>query len=262
MENKKGSGIFLGIIGVATLVVAIIGATFAYFSATANSADNAVTAGSTQLSLGYEDTTGTNLKANLIPADDNVAIYAANTQTGTGTAANQQCIDDYGNEVCSVYQFTIGNPNKTTAQSINGRMEVSVNSFANLYYAIYEIDASGNLVSTPVVAATPLKDTQNPQTAPYTITLTSLNQTLAPSNSATDASATLLTTSPSTYTLVTDTAYNPNRLNKRTYRIVLWIHNITNADQSSADANKLFAAKITFDTGTGTGVSGSIALAG
>ena len=33
MENKNGQGIFYGVIGVATLVVAIIGATFAYFSA-------------------------------------------------------------------------------------------------------------------------------------------------------------------------------------------------------------------------------------
>ena len=33
MENKNGNGIFLGVVSVATLVVAIIGATFAYFSA-------------------------------------------------------------------------------------------------------------------------------------------------------------------------------------------------------------------------------------
>ena len=36
MENKKGNGIFLGVIGVATLIVAIIGATFKYFSANKN----------------------------------------------------------------------------------------------------------------------------------------------------------------------------------------------------------------------------------
>lgn len=36
MENKNGQGIFYGVIGVATLVVAIIGATFAYFSASAS----------------------------------------------------------------------------------------------------------------------------------------------------------------------------------------------------------------------------------
>lgn len=33
-ENRKGPGIFYAVIGVATLVVAIIGATFAYFTAT------------------------------------------------------------------------------------------------------------------------------------------------------------------------------------------------------------------------------------
>ena len=35
MENRNGQGIFYGVIGVATLVVAIIGATFAYFNAQA-----------------------------------------------------------------------------------------------------------------------------------------------------------------------------------------------------------------------------------
>lgn len=34
-NNRKGSGVFYAVVGVATLVVAIIGATFAYFSATA-----------------------------------------------------------------------------------------------------------------------------------------------------------------------------------------------------------------------------------
>ena len=34
-EDKKGNGLFLGIVGVATLIVAIIGASFAYFSALA-----------------------------------------------------------------------------------------------------------------------------------------------------------------------------------------------------------------------------------
>ena len=33
MENNNGRGIFYGVMGVATLVVAIIGATFAFFSA-------------------------------------------------------------------------------------------------------------------------------------------------------------------------------------------------------------------------------------
>ena len=44
MENRKGNEIFLGVVGVATLLVAIVGATFAYFSATTNSDEGAVQA--------------------------------------------------------------------------------------------------------------------------------------------------------------------------------------------------------------------------
>ena len=35
-ERNNGKGVFYGVIGVATLVVAIIGATFAYFTASAS----------------------------------------------------------------------------------------------------------------------------------------------------------------------------------------------------------------------------------
>ena len=39
MENNSRKGIFYGLVGVATLVVAIIGATYAYFSVTQTSED-------------------------------------------------------------------------------------------------------------------------------------------------------------------------------------------------------------------------------
>lgn len=136
MENKNRSGIFLGVIGVATLIVAIIGATFAYFTARANSTLDKVTAGSTTLALGFEDTDGTNLKANLIPAEDHIAIYAANEQPGTEDNENPQCIDDNANEVCSVYQFTIGNPNKSTAQSISFSLK-NVDNVLEIYTMQY-----------------------------------------------------------------------------------------------------------------------------
>ena len=47
MENKNGQGIFYGVIGVATLVVAIIGATFAYFSASVSAGNNGEITGQT-----------------------------------------------------------------------------------------------------------------------------------------------------------------------------------------------------------------------
>lgn len=41
MDNNKGQTIFLSVIGIATLLVAIIGATFAWFSVTIQGNDNA-----------------------------------------------------------------------------------------------------------------------------------------------------------------------------------------------------------------------------
>ena len=50
MKEKKGQGTLYLVIGIATLVVAIIGATFAYFSAQATSADKVQGGTNTELS--------------------------------------------------------------------------------------------------------------------------------------------------------------------------------------------------------------------
>ena len=47
-NNRKGPGVFYAVVGVATLVVAIIGATFAYFSAQASTG--------AEVSLGFCET--------------------------------------------------------------------------------------------------------------------------------------------------------------------------------------------------------------
>ena len=44
-NNRKGPGVFYAVVGVATLVVAIIGATFAYFSAQATASGSDITGG-------------------------------------------------------------------------------------------------------------------------------------------------------------------------------------------------------------------------
>ena len=50
-QRNNGRGIFYGVIGVATLVVAIIGATFAYFTATASN-ETAITGNMATINLG------------------------------------------------------------------------------------------------------------------------------------------------------------------------------------------------------------------
>ena len=138
MENKRGSEIFLGVVGVTTLLVAIIGATFAYFSATAKSANDAVSVQSTKVDLGYDDVTG-GLKTQMIPSAYNIANYAAfNPAHDKGT-----CIDDNQNQVCSIYEFYIGNPG-TTKMEIEGSVNVVTNEFTNLRFQI--VDETGAVV--------------------------------------------------------------------------------------------------------------------
>ena len=248
MENKRGSEIFLGVIGVATLVVAIIGATFAFFSASANSAQNAITAGSTTVSLNYADTTGTLLKSALIPATERIANYAALDQDGTtnnGHNGNAQCVDDNGNDVCSVYQFTVTNPSSTTTQDISYSIDVALNGFVNLKYAIYE-GAATDLTITGANADTYLVSDTFPSVASggthQTVQLPELNATLG-------------TESPD---------------NAVTYTMVIWL-NETNSNQSAGanptspatdEAGKSFAAQMQVTSGSGGGVTGVISTAG
>ena len=52
-NHNNGRGIFYGVIGVATLVVAIIGATFAYFTASQSSNNGDITGNAASVSFGF-----------------------------------------------------------------------------------------------------------------------------------------------------------------------------------------------------------------
>ena len=102
MENN-GKGIFYGVIGVATLIVAIIGATFAYFSATVSGNGSDITGttlnvSGTALSLEVNKVTfsGTTAPSNdLVPADmvSGAAITSTdiNRVTHTITFTTSRC---------------------------------------------------------------------------------------------------------------------------------------------------------------------------
>lgn len=275
MENRKGSGIFLGVIGVATLIVAIIGATFAYFSATANSNVDAIGATSTTLALGFEES-NLNLKTHLIPASTVIAKYAALEQSGTGNAANQQCIDDNANEVCSYYEFTVGNPNFTTAQDIFASLNIQTNDFTNLFMTIVDEEdaevvapfnlanatdshnvASACTMTTATDYATPEGCKVEFSTDGKKIYLHDLDQQLLPSSLGSAEEVDFVESTPSTYALVE----SDGKANKKLYKVILYIYEIGN-DQTSVDAGQSFAAGITFSTGSGnSGVTGVISSA-
>jgi len=108
-EKNNGKGIFYGVIGVATLVVAIIGATFAYFTATASN-NNVITGNMATIQFGLNVTKVTHVdetKGGMIPMSNSM-VHAAVIDTGSGNAA-KTCVDDNGNAVCQVYKVTVTN---------------------------------------------------------------------------------------------------------------------------------------------------------
>ena len=142
MENNNGKGIFYGVIGVATLVVAIIGATFAYFASATQGNAGAAAANSANVSGTLEITQeGQYVAPDLIPADP-ATVLKSFAQTGEGnkgkcrgaSAANHD--GDYG--MCSYYTFTIKNT-ADVATTVYLSLKTDNNNFDNSFkYCVYE----------------------------------------------------------------------------------------------------------------------------
>ena len=112
-QKNNGRGIFYGVIGVATLVVAIIGATFAYFTATAG--NNVITGNMASISLSLDVTKMTTADQELggmIPMSNNMIEPALASSKGV-------CIDDNNNAVCQIYKITITN-DSSAGQFVDG----------------------------------------------------------------------------------------------------------------------------------------------
>lgn len=108
MENNNGKGIFYGVIGVATLVVAIIGATFAYFSATVTPTEGA-DAIEGQTNQNFASTLSLNVEKMLTPStginNDLVPANITASTTSITTAVNANC-EASGYTGCHLYRIT------------------------------------------------------------------------------------------------------------------------------------------------------------
>ena len=116
MENKKGSGVFLGVVSIATLIVAIIGATFAYFSASASSNTDAVNLAAyefdvkvTNVERIYPTASSLDSLGGLIPLNPTTAVSSTTNLLYALNTAENKCIDSSGYLVCAFYKATIAN---------------------------------------------------------------------------------------------------------------------------------------------------------
>lgn len=128
MENSKGRGIFLGVVSVATLIVAIIGATFAWFSASVGSGENDVNLTAYQfdakLTVDRVFPTAENASKKIIPfVPDKVLNEGLENETNNMNYAlndaTDKCVDSSGYLVCSLYKITVTN-NGSDAIELDG----------------------------------------------------------------------------------------------------------------------------------------------
>ena len=128
MENSKGRGIFLGVVSVATLIVAIIGATFAWFSASVGSGENDVNLTAYQfdaeLTVDRVFPTDENASKKIIPFVPDKVLRegqgdATNNMNYALNEATNKCVDSSGYLVCSLYKITVTN-NGSDAIELDG----------------------------------------------------------------------------------------------------------------------------------------------
>ena len=109
-ENKKGANTLYAVIGIATLVVAIIGATFAYFSASQTNSDiTGTTAEAGGLTIEAKLITD-NTNNNIIPLNliTNQTLKPESTDQYVDSedqfdkAMTNKCKDSLGNNICAV----------------------------------------------------------------------------------------------------------------------------------------------------------------
>ena len=141
MSDNKSRDIFYGIVAVATLIVALVGATLAYFSITAGSSEGAIGAQAAVVSIEYNDSQQVTAQADkLIPSAFSVVkqAYQENSADFGDEAALRTniCVDAVGQQVCSIYRFTV---RSDVARDFTATLNTEYNGFTYLAYAVRDV---------------------------------------------------------------------------------------------------------------------------
>ena len=154
MNDNKSRDIFYGVVAIATLIVAIVGATLAYFSISAGSNEGAVAAKAAVVSVNYTDGVDVIAQAKkLIPSRFDIMqfFYEKNKDDLTNATPSSKdeleadptlddeknpCKDNKGYQVCSVYRFNVSTD--AGNQNIKAYLYTENNTFrtGKLAYAI------------------------------------------------------------------------------------------------------------------------------
>ena len=109
-QNNDGKGITLITVGILTIIVAIAGATFAFFQVTATNnnitGESAYVANNLELKVTLSSTAAT---GKLVPQLEKTGTTNILQKAVTGATGKGSCIDENVNTICKVYTITVTN---------------------------------------------------------------------------------------------------------------------------------------------------------
>lgn len=257
-ENRKGPGIFYAVVGVATLVVAIIGATFAYFSATAKNAEiQGTTAEAGGLTIEAKQITD-NTNNNIIPLNliTNQTLKPESTDQFVDSedqfekAMTNKCKDSLGNNICTVYKVVVANQSKTATIQVQGKLNLS-SPTKNMYWTLIDATTKEEQVGEDVPPTTVTRLDTATAKADFTKVKQGIdgNMTYDPAKTVEIGEEPNKTTINAAKSVSLTGTEGSN--STATFYVLVWLEE-TGAEQQDDDASKVDAVKsytgnITFD---------------
>ena len=134
-QNNDGKGITLITVGILTIIVAIAGATFAFFQVTATNnnitGESAYVANNLELKVTLSSTAAT---GKLVPQLEKTGKTNILQKAVTGATGKGSCIDENGNTICKVYTITVTNKTSTKFY-VTGTLSLDAANMQNLKWA-------------------------------------------------------------------------------------------------------------------------------
>lgn len=273
MKEKKNKTLLYGLIAIALIILIGVGSTFAYFTATIGSNENAVSLTAAEFKIDYDDDIEL-IKSNLIPSEEkyvNMSLARYDTDGNLLKPEKKEdgswvddrrgtvCVDDNNNDICSVYTFTISNPMTDVDLPLYITLNTSVNNFENLYYKVL------NSEYTEVIGATRLQDDRYETNATTGEFLKDETGKLIPKANFEDLSITPTVLTNINKTLAKATLNDDEEVvpSSVTYHLVMWIME-THDIQNESDGGKVYAGTmhVSASGADGKGITGMISAAG
>ena len=229
---EKKNTVLLTVIAVATLLVAVVGATFAYFTATNATNDNSN--GSAAVNTAVVDTV--RLNGTAIAGSDNP--YYPGTMNYIGTNVTAEVVANSAGTVTTAHDYTV-------TYTLAGEVTNAVMSASDITWTVYETDAP---VAEPVSCSAVANQTVGTEVR-YSQTCAITNLTAA--SAVSKGTGTIAAGNQDDTISITGLTVDTDDANGKYLYLVVELENDTATNQN-ADQAKLITATITSVTATST----------